>query len=173
MKAVESTGCPPLLVSWGASMLIQALNRPTCLASPYQQPMELVAASDASADPESKTAAVGGCFFFGLSPNQLQAHCSSDLSAKTSINGPLRMEIHRRESLPWDFMVTFFFCFWSYSSHRTATNYIPVPILTDNQSNALTMLANRSKKWPSAAVLMELSLQLHVHQTCLAPAFIH
>ena len=29
------------------------------------------------------------------------------------------------------------------------------------------------KKWPNAAILMELSLQLHVNQTCLAPAFIH
>ena len=51
--------------------------------------------------------------------------------------------------------------------------YMPIPSLTDNQSNALSMMANNSKKWPNAAILMELSLQRHVHQTCLAPAFIH
>ena len=49
-------------------MLIQALNRPTRSASPYQQPLALMAASDASADPDSKTAALGGWFHFGSSP---------------------------------------------------------------------------------------------------------
>ena len=68
MKAVESTGCPPHLVSWGASMLIQALNRPTCLASPYQQPIELMAASDASADPESKNSSGGGMVLLWIIP---------------------------------------------------------------------------------------------------------
>ena len=51
--------------------------------------------------------------------------------------------------------------------------HIPIAILTDNKSNSRTMLANRSKKWPSAAILMELSLQLHVNRSCLAPSFTH
>ena len=180
MKAVKSAGRPPHLVRWGAGMLIQAFSRPTYSASPYQCPMDLMAASDASADPDSRTAALGGWFHFGPSPRQNQVRWFYK-----SIN---------KDEHPWAFkegnpqkriaaleLYGSLLLLLSVLQHQlpvALTNmqspgYIPIPILTDNQSNALTMLANRSKKWPSAAILMELSLQLHVHQTCLAPAFIH
>ena len=153
-------------------MLIQALRRPTRSASPYQQPLALMAASDASADPDSKTAALGGWFHFGSSPKQDQVRW---------FYKPINIRDH-----PWAFkegnpqkriaaleLYGSLLLLLSVLQRSEGSRYLPIPILTDNQSNALTMLANRSKKWPSAAILMELSLQLHVNQSCLAPAFIH
>jgi hypothetical protein len=35
------------------------------------------------------------------------------------------------------------------------------------------MLANKAKKWPGAAILMELSMTIHMHQATLSPAFVH
>ena len=163
-------------------MLIQAFNRPSQSASPYQLPLALMAASDASADPLERTAAVGGWFCFGEVPQQCQVHW---------FYKPLTAAEH-----PWAFKqgdpqkriaaielygsLLLFMTIISFLGRRGADGsqlptalMVPIPILTDNQSNALTMLANKAKKWPSAAILMELSLQIHVHQTSLAPAFIH
>jgi hypothetical protein len=172
MKAVTTTGCPPHLVRWGAGMLIQALNRPTKSGSPYQSPLHLMAASDASADPESKTAALRGWYFMCSSPQQGKVHWFHKA-----------LDIH---TYPWAFkdrnpqkriaaleLYGSLLLLISVLRATEGPRYMPIPILTDNQSNALSMLANKSKKWPNAAILMELSLQLHVHQTCLAPAFIH
>ena len=140
-----------------------------------------MAASDASADPLGRTA-VGGWFCFGEVPQQSQAHW---------FYKPLT-----EDEYPWAFKqgdpqkriaaielygsLLLFLTIISCLGRRRADGtqlppalMVPIPILTDNQSNALTMLANKSKKWPSAAILMELSLQIHVHQTSLAPAFIH
>ena len=58
------------------------------------------------------------------------------------------------------------------NSHETDCR-LPIPIITDNQANALAMLANKAKKWPGAAILMEISLTIHLHQTSLAPSFVH
>ena len=162
-------------------MLIQAFNRPSQSASPYQLPLALMAASDASADPLERTAAVGGWFCLGEVPQQGQVHW---------FYKPLTATEH-----PWAFKqgdpqkriaaielygsLLLFMTIISFLGRRGEDGsqlptalMVPIPILTDNQSDALTMLANKSKKWPSAAILMELSLQIHVHQTSLAPAFI-
>ena len=153
-------------------MLIQALNRPAQSASPYQQPLDLMAASDASADPDTKTAALGGWFHFGSCPKQDQVRwfykqINTQDHPWAFKDGNPQKRIAALE-LYGSLLLLLSVLQWSGGSR-----YMPIPILTDNQSNALTMLANRSKKWPSAAILMELSLQLHINQSCLAPAFIH
>jgi hypothetical protein len=34
------------------------------------------------------------------------------------------------------------------------------------------MLAHKAKKWPGAAILMEFSMTIHMHQATLSPAFV-
>jgi hypothetical protein len=46
-----------------------------------------------------------------------------------------------------------------------------VPIFTDNQGNALALLANRSKKWPNAAFIMDLALTLYLSKAQIRPQY--
>ena len=47
-----------------------------------------------------------------------------------------------------------------------------IPLMTDNQGNALSILNNNSKKWPASAVLMEMVTQAHIKGVALAPSHI-
>jgi len=153
-------------------MLIQALNRPTKTGSPYQSPLNIMAASDASADPVSKTAALGGWYFLGPSPQQSQVHWFYKALDAQHYQWAFKDGNPQKRIAALELYGSLLLLM-SVLQATEGPKYIPIPILTDNQSNALSMLANKSKKWPNAAILMELSLQLHTNQTCLAPAFIH
>ncbi len=48
---------------------------------------------------------------------------------------------------------------------------IMLPLRTDNQGNAFSFRRNYAKKWPNAAIMMELAMRRHV--TCVRPHLSH
>ena len=50
--------------------------------------------------------------------------------------------------------------------------HLHIPLMTDNQGNALAILNSNSKKWPTSAILMELVMQAHINQVALGPMHI-
>ena len=49
---------------------------------------------------------------------------------------------------------------------------ILIPVLSDNQGNVYSLLDGKSRKMPSAALLMELMLLIHRHGCLLAPSHV-
>ena len=47
-----------------------------------------------------------------------------------------------------------------------------IPIFTDNQGNAFSMLSGRAKKWPNSAILCELTMTLYRAEATISPAFV-
>ena len=174
LKAMKLSGRPGMLVRYIAKLIRQALAKPSPSSSPYRSLAPLWAASDASADPATGQAAIGGWFSFDPEPRKdhvwwFMESLSESTHPWAFVEGNPQKRIAAIELYGSLNLLKFVLNTMQKELH----NRIPIPLITDNQSNSLCMLANRTKRWPGAAILMEISMLIHYNQASLAPAFVH
>jgi hypothetical protein len=174
--ATKTAGRPPNLVQYLAKIIAEVVQtKPT---PQYKPPTtsKWIGASDAGAN--DTTATVGGWIIaqqptFDDDGNRLPPQTVDDHRKHEALW--FHVKSNKTEH-PWAFDKTspqkriaalelygtlLLFTALRLQQNCNATQPIHVPMLTDNQGNAFSILNNNTKKWPCAAILMELCYQAH------------
>ena len=168
MTQIKGKGRPGLLLKHIAKVLRRIYTLEVRNWSPFEEAGSWYGATDAGADDES--AAVGGWFSAEDNPDKQSVHWF--------------MEKISRENHPWAYdkatpqqrisslELYGSICLVKLILQQDISSTPIIPIFTDNQGNALALLANRSKKWPNAAFIMDLALTLFLADAQVRPQFI-
>ena len=164
MLQVRTSGRPSKLLKMLAAMMLMAICHKHKHPSPFVRASPWKSASDAGAKNDSGERSIGGWF------------CSSLPSSKGDVYW-FSVKI-TEELYPWAFLkevpssniaalelyaslVTLRLMLERMDPHAKVDYY--VPLCTDNQGNAYSILKESSRTWPSSAFLMELFLQAALH----------
>ncbi|CAE7028292.1 MKK3 [Symbiodinium sp. CCMP2456] len=144
-KACLTAGRPGKLIRAFSALLLSLFDQKFRQASPYAPLAIWSGASDASASDD------GSAFVGGWLSN---TGCPKKRIAALEMFGTLVLAHFLMEKAP------------------TFIPNLRIPLVSDNQGNAYSLLNDKSKKMPTSVILMEILLQLHVHGMQLAPSHI-
>ena len=160
-----------------ALMFRDLLATPYKHISPWSPISEWWGSSDASADDEQ--ASIGGWITNKTSPKKSQVWWFSSTVSKQTLPWIFDKQTPQRRISTLEMLGTLtlfqhllLFTKGSGATGPTENLNLYIPLMTDNQGNALSILNNNSKKWPTSAVLMELVTQAHIHEAAIGPMHI-
>ncbi|CAE8624621.1 unnamed protein product [Polarella glacialis] len=164
--AVVTASFPSRLLRMIAKVILLLINSVITSASPFCPTSSTHGATDAGAD--DTTATIGGWFSDLQNPRQVDV--SWFFVQLTKDNAPWafgKSSPQRRIAALEMFGALLLFRHLA-QEDKIGGHSVYIPLLTDNQGNALSILNHRTKKWPCSPILMELVLQAHVFHTPIA-----
>lgn len=160
MSKVPVSGTPSKLLRMLAAMMLAVISKKRRSPSPFKKSSGWHSASDAGAKNETGHRSVGGWY------------CKGEPSSKSEVfwfSFSLTQELH-----PWAFMkakpsssiaamelyasLVTLYCMLRRMPASDCVDFF-IPLCTDNQGNAYSILKQAARKWPCSALLMELFLQ--------------
>lgn len=176
-QAVQTSGRPSQLIRSMAVMFRDLLATPYKHISPWSPMSEWWGSSDASADDEQ--ASIGGWITNETSPEKSRVWWFSSTVSKQTLPWIFDKQTPQRRISTLEMLgtLTLFQHLLLFTKGPGASGpkenlNLHIPLMTDNQGNALSILNNNSKKWPTSAVLMELVMQAHIHEVAIGPMHI-
>jgi hypothetical protein len=169
-QAVQTSGRPGILVRHLAAVFMKILSKPYRQVSPFAPYSKWWGASDASAN--DTDASIGGWFTDNDFPLKSEVWWfREDL---TQANTPWLFDKPTPQRRIASFELLGTLCLFQHliAVSPPGNMHLHVPLMTDNQGNALSILNNNSKKWPTSAILMELVTQAHIREVAIAASHI-
>ncbi|CAE8634286.1 unnamed protein product, partial [Polarella glacialis] len=148
------------------TVILLLINSVITSTSPFCPTSSTHGATDAGAD--DTTATIGGWFSDLQNPKQVDV--SWFFLQLTKDNAPWAFDkgSPQRRIAALEMFGTLLLFRHLAQEDKIGGHSVYIPLLTDNQGNALSILNHRTKKWPCSPILMELVLQAHVFHTPIA-----
>ncbi|CAE8641821.1 unnamed protein product, partial [Polarella glacialis] len=164
--AVVTASFPSRLLRMIAKVILLLINSVITSTSPFCPTSSTHGATDAGAD--DTTATIGGWFSDLQNPRQVDV--SWFFLQLTKDNAPWAFDKSspQRRIAALEMFGTLLLFRHLAQEDKIGGHSVYIPLLTDNQGNALSILNHRTKKWPCSPILMELVLQAHVFHTPIA-----
>ena len=165
-QAVKTAGYPSKLVRMLANLLLLLMSRTMDYPSPFLKLSKWHGASDAGAD--DYVATIGGWFTDKHQPRQDQVYWFS-LVLEPEIFPWLfdKPKLSQRISAMELLGTLVLYCQILSKLQKKERLLFHIPLMTDNQGNAYSILNAQTKTWPNSALLMELVAQTLVAGTGL------
>lgn len=165
-QAVKTAGYPSKLVRMLATLLLLLMSRTMDYPSPFMRLSKWHGASDAGAD--EKVATIGGWFTDRQQPQQNQAFWLSFVLSPAVFPWLLdKPKLSQRISAMELLGTLILYCQILAKLPKNESIRFYIPLMTDNQGNAYSILNAQTKTWPNSALLMELVAQTLVAGTGL------
>ena len=168
MVALKGKGRPGKLVRTVASTLRHIFKLECHLPSPYESADPWYGATDAGAG--DTTATVGGWFSNTQDPQKDQVWWFMEPITEASHPWAFEKGTPQRRISSLELYGAVVLA--KLITHKLGSQPAIIPIFTDNQGNALALLSGRSKRWPNAAMIMDLVVTLHIAGSSIRPSFV-
>ncbi|CAE8737486.1 unnamed protein product, partial [Polarella glacialis] len=164
--AVVTASFPSRLLRMMAKVILLFINSVITSTSPFCPTSSTGGGTDAGAD--DTTATTSGWFSDLQNPRQVDV--SWFFLQLTKDNAPWAFDKSspQRRIAALEMFGTLLLFRHLAQEDKIGGHSVYIPLLTDNQGNALSILNHRTNKWPCSPILMELVLQAHVIHTPIA-----
>jgi len=168
LTSVKTVGRPSHLVRIVAHMLSDLFQQESSIQNPFTPLSSIRAASDAGADDNGR-ATIGGWFAPEEQGSKEQVYWFAEDVSETHSwiwgQDPPQRKIACLEMIASCTLIKLILANFKNTDLR-------LPIYTDNQGNAFSLLAGRAKKWPNSAIICEVLMTLYKTRSTILPMFL-